>query len=210
MEITSNQTTEIRNYLASKKLQLDLFLEVEDHFVSQISQLMKDKNIGFEEAFLQTKILWTGELKMVRASILSFKKISVVEKKIVDRRLNKVLLNSILLLPFIFGLNYFIPDAGVFVQIILFSVILLLVGLSLIKKKLKFRDYLFLGFHPLILKMLFGAYIVRLLLMPIITGFLTPVEITEILMNNIWFIVFFGITQIQLLYLNFNDKKVLL
>ena len=210
MEITSNQTAEIRNYLASKKLQLDLFLEVEDHFVSQISQLMKDKNIGFEEAFLQTKILWTGELKMVPASILSFKKISVVEKKIVDRRLNKVLLNSILLLPFIFGLNYFIPDAGVFVQIILFSVILLLVGLSLIKKKLKFRDYLFLGFHPLIFKMLFAFFLIQFLLIPIFTGFTTPFEIGEFSKNYIWFTVFVGIAQIQLLYANFNNKKVLL
>ena len=83
--LNNSQLTEIRNFLASKKLQVNLFLEVEDHFVSQISQLMKDKNIGFQEAFLQTKILWIGELRMVRASIFSFQKVTVFEKKMVKK-----------------------------------------------------------------------------------------------------------------------------
>ena len=101
--ITTSQSTEIQHYLASKKLQSDLIVEVQDHFLSQISQLMITKNIGFEEAFLHTKILWMGELRIVKASFLSFKKITVIEKKIVNKRLNRILLNSIFL--FLIRLN---------------------------------------------------------------------------------------------------------
>jgi hypothetical protein len=208
--ITTSQSTEIQHYLASKKLQSDLIVEVQDHFLSQISQLMITKNIGFEEAFLHTKILWMGELRIVKASFLSFKKITVIEKKIVNKRLNRILLNSIFLLPFIFGLNYFLPDSVIFIQIFLSIVLFFLVGLSLLKNKLKFRDYLFLGFHPLILKTLLIGFFLRFLLMPISTSFMSPDYMMEFLKSNFLLTAFAFIVQIQLLYLNFKNKKVLL
>lgn len=55
--------TEIRNYLLSKKLPIDILVEVQDHFVAQISDLHREENLGFEEAFEKIKMSWEKELK---------------------------------------------------------------------------------------------------------------------------------------------------
>ncbi|TXF77195.1 hypothetical protein [Chryseobacterium sp.] len=55
--------TQIRNYLLDKKLPIDILMEVQDHFVSQISDLEKDENLSFVEAFSRTKRSWDNELK---------------------------------------------------------------------------------------------------------------------------------------------------
>ena len=60
---TDSQLTEIRNYLLSKKLPIDILIEVNDHFISQISDLQREENLGFEEAFEKTKLTWDKELK---------------------------------------------------------------------------------------------------------------------------------------------------
>jgi hypothetical protein len=60
--ITETQLTEIRNYLLSKKLPIDILIEVNDHFISQISDLQKEENLGFEEAFEKVKESWKEEL----------------------------------------------------------------------------------------------------------------------------------------------------
>lgn len=62
--MNENQTIEIRNYLLSKKLPLDLLLEVQDHFLSQISHLEIEENLSFDEAFEKVKLSWKHELKM--------------------------------------------------------------------------------------------------------------------------------------------------
>ena len=46
--LTETQLTEIRNYLLSKKLPIDILIEVNDHFISQISDLQREENLGFE------------------------------------------------------------------------------------------------------------------------------------------------------------------
>ena len=56
--ITEPQLTEIRNYLLSKKLPIDILMEVEDHFISQINNEIDKGNMSFEEAFLKTKNSW--------------------------------------------------------------------------------------------------------------------------------------------------------
>ena len=61
--ITKPQLTEIRNYLLAKKLPIDILIEVNDHFVSQILDLQREENLGFEEAFEKTKLSWDKELK---------------------------------------------------------------------------------------------------------------------------------------------------
>jgi hypothetical protein len=61
--ITETQLTEIRNYLLSKKLPIDILIEVNDHFISQISDLQRDENLTFEEAFEKVKESWGKELK---------------------------------------------------------------------------------------------------------------------------------------------------
>ena len=59
--ITEPQLTEIRNYLLSKKLPIDILMEVEDHFISQINNEIDKGNMSFEEAFLKTKNSWADE-----------------------------------------------------------------------------------------------------------------------------------------------------
>ena len=61
--ITKQQESEIRNYLLSKKLPIDILIEVNDHFVSQISDLQREENLSFEEAFEKSKENWKEELK---------------------------------------------------------------------------------------------------------------------------------------------------
>ena len=62
--MTKLQLTEIRNYLLSKKLPIDILIEVNDHFVSQINDLQREENLSFEEAFEKTKESWKDELKI--------------------------------------------------------------------------------------------------------------------------------------------------
>ena len=61
---TDSQLTEIRNYLLSKKLPIDILIEVNDHFVSQISDLQREENLSYEDAFEKTKESWKDELKI--------------------------------------------------------------------------------------------------------------------------------------------------
>jgi len=61
--ITEQQESEIRNYLLSKKLPIDILIEVNDHFASQINDLQREENLSFEEAFEKTKENWKEELK---------------------------------------------------------------------------------------------------------------------------------------------------
>jgi hypothetical protein len=60
--LTETQLTEIRNYLLSKKLPIDILIEVNDHFISQISDLQRDENLSFDEAFEKVKENWKEEL----------------------------------------------------------------------------------------------------------------------------------------------------
>ena len=59
-----SQLTQIRTYLLDRKLPIDILMEVQDHFVSQISDLERDENLNFEEAFEKVKKSWQGELKL--------------------------------------------------------------------------------------------------------------------------------------------------
>lgn len=61
--LTESQLTEIRNYLLLKKLPIDILLEVQDHFVSQIHDLKQEEHLTFEEAFERTKKSWLSEQK---------------------------------------------------------------------------------------------------------------------------------------------------
>ena len=62
--MTETQLSEIRNYLLSKKLPIDILIEVNDHFVSQISDLQREENLSYEDAFEKTKESWKDELKI--------------------------------------------------------------------------------------------------------------------------------------------------
>ena len=62
--MTESQLTEIRKYLLSKKLPIDILIEVNDHFISQISDLQREENLSYEDAFEKTKESWKDELKI--------------------------------------------------------------------------------------------------------------------------------------------------
>ena len=62
--MNESQLTEIRNYLLSKKLPIDILIEVNDHFVSQINDLQREENLSYEDAFEKTKESWKDELKI--------------------------------------------------------------------------------------------------------------------------------------------------
>ncbi len=62
--MNNQEQKEIRDYLQTKKLSLELFIEVEDHFCSQIQGLMLEEDLSFAHAFEKVKYLWKDELKM--------------------------------------------------------------------------------------------------------------------------------------------------
>ena len=95
--MTELQLTEIRNYLLAKKLPIDILIEVNDHFVSQILDLQREKNLGFEDAFEKTKLSWKQELSI---EIVPF---GVSETKFVRRVKRKQNLDF-----FLFALKIFV------------------------------------------------------------------------------------------------------
>lgn len=112
--ITEPQLTEIRNYLLSKKLPIDILIEVNDHFISQISDLQREENLSFEEAFEKVKDYWKEEFKTtVPFYILANKENAEVtnfEKKIKtqnDREIIKTSVFITLLVIFVYSYSLF-------------------------------------------------------------------------------------------------------
>ena len=104
--LTELQLTEIRNYLLSKKLPIDILIEVNDHFISQISDLQREENLGFEEAFEKTKENWKEELNF--NTIYSNNSDVALLKKIKQRQ----------------NLNFFILSLKIFFAILIISLII--------------------------------------------------------------------------------------
>ena len=102
--LSESQLTEIRNYLLSKKLPIDILIEVNDHFISQILELEKEENLSFKDAFEKTKNDWKDELKL-RFNLLSFNYITKFESRIIQKFLTNVILKSLGLLALQFVLN---------------------------------------------------------------------------------------------------------
>ena len=92
--MTNENFIAIEQFLKSKKLSDVLFTEVFDHFVMQISDLMLRNDMGFQEAFLQTRKSWQDELEMINADFLSFTKVPRIEKRILQRRFNAMMFRA--------------------------------------------------------------------------------------------------------------------
>lgn len=106
--LTETQLTEIRNYLLSKKLPIDILIEVNDHFVSQINDLQREENLGYREALEKTKLKWSNEFILVKKNFFSSKKIPKIIYEI-----NKIQnINN-------FKKSFLISIACVFLQLIL-------------------------------------------------------------------------------------------
>lgn len=66
--ITESQLSTIRDYLLSKKLPIDILIEVEDHFLTYISEPKNSEKI-FETTFSEVKTLWSKELSFPKYNI---------------------------------------------------------------------------------------------------------------------------------------------
>ncbi|WP_312078806.1 hypothetical protein [Chryseobacterium sp.] len=193
------QLLEIEKYLKTKNLSQDIFLDVFDHFIMQISELMSKNGISFHEAFNQTKINWQAELKMVKADWLSFKKIAKIEKSILKRRFEKMTYLSIIIslaggMAFMYSQDFY----WMF-QIALLSMYMHLSVYNFVFKKMKFSVYRAMSFHPLILRNL----ILALFFIPI--SLLLDKNIWDSVLNHM--ILIFGLSMhIQLLY--YRTKKI--
>jgi hypothetical protein len=192
---------EIEKYLKSKKIGSSVLAEVYDHFVMQISELMNTKDVSFQEAFIETKLNWQNELEMVKADIFSFRKIARIEKKILQTRFKKIVYSS-LLFSTLLGLIGQISETSFFYSeiIILLSFVVILIY-SFIWKRMSFREYQRMSFHPLLLRNI----VVVILIFPLVGYFSEMVDFWKPIFNQL-VILYSVIVQIQLLY--FRTKKI--
>ena len=119
--ITETQLTEIRNYLLSKKLPIDILIEVNDHFISQINDLQKKENLNFEEAFEKVKENWKEDLRIVYPWYVLNKTVyveqTIFEKKIKqqnDKEIIKTSIYATLFVIFIYFISLFLLDYSKF------------------------------------------------------------------------------------------------
>ena len=119
--ITETQLTEIRNYLLSKKLPIDILIEVNDHFISQISDLQRDENLSFDEAFEKVKENWKEDLRIVYPWYVLNKTVyveqTIFEKKIKqqnDKEIIKTSIYATLFVIFIYFISLFLLDYSKF------------------------------------------------------------------------------------------------
>lgn len=199
--MTPLEEKEIISYLISKQLSPALLSEIKDHFISQISEKMKN-NIGFQEAFLEAKLSWAKELEMVKADLFSFKRITRIEKEIIQRRFRKMMMvalacSLVMICVFYFNENIYLCLQG--------GLLILHFGFAFynfIIKKMKFSEYQRMSFHPLLLKNI----VLMLLIIPL-TNLISGSE--DILWKsplNHMALTYAFIIQIQLLY--FRIKKI--
>ena len=204
--ITQNQEHQIEAYLYSKKLYHNLHLEIKDHFLSQISDAMMTYNIGFQEAFLKTKLAWKEELEMVHADPFSFKKVARIEKEILQKRFRKIIFSSSICSVLFIGFFFINPEVFTVLQIILLGSWVCLLGYGFLTKKFAFSHYIALSFHPLVLRNVLLSvvffFLVKFLTVDFIT--LTYMEI------NRFFLLYATIVQLQIMYLKTKRINVLI
>ncbi|MCD1115830.1 hypothetical protein [Chryseobacterium turcicum] len=199
--MTKENLTEIEKYLKSKNLSTSVFVEVYDHFVMQISELMNKNEITFQEAFLQTKINWQDELKMVKADLFSFKRIAKIEKGILQDRFRRMMTISFVFSAILGIIFYFNEGVYLYIQGTLIMMHLFFLIYHFIFKKMSFLEYQKMSFHPLLLRNL----LLMLIILSISTMFFTTENLWEFPLNHMA-VTFAVILQIQLLY--FRAKKI--
>lgn len=198
--MTNFQEREIKDFLRRKNLSAVILNEIYDHFASQISELMKE-NLSFQEAFLKTKIGWQYELEMVKADALSFKKIARIEKLVLKSRFRNIILSSISLSLLGFAAFLFLNDYFYVLQVGLAILSFSILVYNFAFKKMKFREYIELSFHPLILKNL----LVGCILFLGVGYFSQSMNFWDFGIGKV-FSIYGMLVQIQLLY--FRSKKV--
>lgn len=199
--INTSQEIEIVQYLISKKLEKKLLLEIKDHFMLQIAGVMENSHTDFEEAFLQTKMNWKNELELVKADLLSKRKMTRIEKDILQTRFKKMSVYALVFSLVFSGLLYMKPYLFNDVQIVFLVIIFGLSVYNFMQKTMNLNDYFQISFHPLLLKNLFAGII----LITIASFFFKDLHETLSVMIKPFFL-FAAAIQIQLLY--WNAKKI--
>ncbi len=200
--ITKEQENQVAAYLISKKLSPQILIEVKDHFILQITDLMDNENKNFHEAFLATKFSWKKELDMVRADLFSFRKVTRIEKDILSHRFRKIMVISTMFSALSFLLLLLDNNLFVTLQILFLGGWFLLLIYNLIKKQMKLSNYIAMSFHPLLVRNFLLGIAVFLI------GHALMVDYCEIIdrqMNKV-LLMYSLVVQVQLLY--FNSRKV--
>lgn len=201
--MTAQEIQRIENYLKSKKLSKPLFLELKDHFMIQIEHEMDENDLDFENAFLKVKFKWKNELQMVKADFLSFKLVAKIEKDYLQETFKKILISAIGL-AIIFGLIIWkIPDSDIFIKLGLLMIYVSLAIFAMLNKKLKFIEFLQLGFQPISLKLLFLTIVIPFGIIYFTGG-------KYIFKNDNFLLIAPIIVQIQLIYYQIKNYKVVL
>lgn len=203
--MTKENLMEIEKYLKSKNLSSAVFAEVYDHFVMQISELINKQEIGFHEAFLQTKVNWQNELEMVKADLFSFKRIAKIEKSILQHRFRRMMMISLVFSLIVGTVFYCNEDAYLYIQGALITAHLLFLMYHFIFRKMSFSEYQKMSFHPLLLRNL----LLMLTILSINTMFFTTENLWKFPLNHMT-VTFAVILQIQLLYFRVKKINVLL
>lgn len=157
--ITLIQEKEIQQYLLSKNLNRNLFLEIKDHFIEQISNLMEEEKSNFDEAFQYTKLSWKKELDIVRADLFSFRKITRLEREILQKRFRNMMLYAAIFTLILSRFIFTVSEVFMYSEMVLIGAMVLLLGYNILFRKMRLYHYMQLSFHPLILKNMMAGII---------------------------------------------------
>ncbi|SEM20985.1 hypothetical protein SAMN05421856_101749 [Chryseobacterium taichungense] len=148
--ITFFQEREIGKYLLSKKISGKLLTEIKDHMISQISEIQKNKNLDFENAFEKVKIYWSADLSMVKKNPFSKQKITRIAYEI-DKMNNKsILLKSIsiaflficieIILAFALNKEWYL-NINKIIKIVVFCLLLEIIVMFIRQKSMENKNY---------------------------------------------------------------------
>ncbi|WP_312078808.1 hypothetical protein [Chryseobacterium sp.] len=104
--ISAEQKLQIEQYLISKKLPLDILLEVKDHMILQIEDLMNAENLSFDDGFSKVETSWKANFELTKYWVFyGREKIPKIAKSIMKEKYTLLLLKSFSLAAVFFGLS---------------------------------------------------------------------------------------------------------
>ncbi len=196
---------QVISFLKKKNLSYPLYKEILEHFFTDI-EIAMNEGACFQEAFLQTKIKWQPEFRMVSADPLSFKKITKIEAGLLGNKFSRItrIAWSAALAAVVLAFIY--EPAVMYVAALLWGILVIAVLIMLFSRKLSFFEYIKMSFHPLMIKL--SAFCVLLII-------LAPYLADQIFNGNAETIqaitvIFAAVIQIQLLALHRKKINVLL
>lgn len=131
---SQEQRKEIQQYLLNQNMAVNIILEISDHMISQIDEMMMNGKT-FEEAFSKTKTSWSSELQQVKYGYK--RRVPLIQKRILQKMETNITLKtvtfSVLFFLFILGLSRWI-DYKTFSYVYYFynSLLLLTWGILLV------------------------------------------------------------------------------